>query len=426
MRPQHQRQQPASFYRQGPSVIKPKVTSSVGYRLWDFIKQYSLSYYANRQEDKQLIAKAVEKEVIRLNGLANNPSISVHPFGSAMHMLGLPTAGVDVLARNGPHSVGGVRNLIENLCRSLRERKVAVKPGSSFDNVRGWTDTNRLTARWNAPTRKTADDIELSVCFLNDRRYLWNAWWLKELGCTYLWLGPVIRIITLWAEARGLVGDGRRGVLSGPVIQLMVIHVAMEAKLLCPMDERTVSGVRSRQEKGDKERMESPRAPVAVQAQIVNRLVRRFFRYFREFEFEFNCVQMEAPIVRRDNPPDHERPRGKGVDRRHMDPVRIYDAWGVKKEVNPAPIATVGEETGRNVAAGIKTRTVIQYFTACCEDTNEKLDTISDQDDREVQPSQLGLSDTGSPLEPIPELEKILKKGSALLYTPQYPGERRQ
>jgi hypothetical protein len=109
-----------------------------------------------------------------------------------------------------------------------------------------------------------------------------------------------------------------------------------------------------------------------------------------------------------------------------MAPVRIYDAWGVKKEVNPPFKATVGEETGRNVAVGIKTKTVIQYFTACCEDTNEKLDTISDQDDREVQPSQLGLSDTGSPLEPIPELEKILKKGSALLYTPQYPGEHRQ
>jgi hypothetical protein len=206
----------------------------------------------------------------------------------------------------------------------------------------------------------------------------------------------------------------------------MVIHVAMEAKLLCPMDERAVSGVRSRQEKGDKERMESPRAPAAAQAQIVNRLVRRFFRYFREFEFEFNCIQMEAPTVRRDNPPDYERPRGKGVDRRHMDPVRVYDAWGAKKEANPRPKATVGDETGKNMAVGIKTRTVIQYFTACCEDTNEKLDTISDQDDREVQPSQLGLSETGSSLEPIPELEKILKKGSALLYTPQYPGERRQ
>jgi hypothetical protein len=36
------------------------------------------------------------------------------------------------------------------------------------------------------------------------------------------------------------------------------------------------------------------------------------------------------------------------------------------------------------------------------------------------------LSDTGSPLEAIPELEKILKKGSSLLYTPQYPGEHRQ
>jgi hypothetical protein len=132
MRPQHQRQQPAPFYRQNPAITKPKVTSSVGYRLWDFVKQYSLSCYANRQEDKQLIAEAVEKEIIRLNGLANNSSISIHPIGSAMHMLGLPTAGVDMLARNGPHSIGGIRNLIENLCRSLREGRVAIKPGSSF------------------------------------------------------------------------------------------------------------------------------------------------------------------------------------------------------------------------------------------------------------------------------------------------------
>jgi hypothetical protein len=106
--------------------------------------------------------------------------------------------------------------------------------------------------------------------------------------------------------------------------------------------------------------------------------------------------------------------------------MRIYDAWGAKKVTNPLPKATVGQETGKNTASGIKARNVIYYFTACCEDTNETLGTVDDKDDREVEPAQLGLSERGSPLESIPTLEKILQKGSSLLYTPQYPGGKRQ
>jgi hypothetical protein len=264
----------------------------------------------------------------------------------------------------------------------LSTNKLDLPEGSSFSNVIVRKQSGLVAAFWNAPSQRKEDGIEVLLNFRNDLRHLWTLWWLRELNDTYPFLQLFVRSIRLWAEGEGLMGEsGRNRLFSGPMLQYMAIHVAMQEGLIPVMDWRLIRELKKRSDQSitgwtgaGVGLSNQPPPSTEKTAETVCRLIRSFFQEFKDFDFDTCAVQLIDPLILCDqgseHPPTTDQPAV----------MRIHDPWGHRKE--GAEVA----EPGKNVAAHVRTTNERRYFQSCCRFASHLLFGSDD-----VDPSALGL-----------------------------------
>jgi hypothetical protein len=281
----------------------------------------------------------------------------------------------------------------------MREQCFAVEPMSSFSNVDvRLAAGQRITAKYIAPSKLAQDNVKMFIAFRNDKRYIWTNWWLRELYHTYPVLAPAIKVIRLWFEARGLVGNG---LFDGPTIQIMVLHILMMEKVIPALDAGSAFAFKGRCKNNKLMSIKrlgrnAPQLTEREEALLLNRTIRRFFLEFAGFDWELNCVQVTSPLVLQDHDPTQPK-ADRGV-------INIKDPWDTLNHYYTG--------TGRNFAAQIKSIQVRRYFSRCCDDTRIDLHAKQGHEvsDGDIDPLQLGLSIHGLPLQPPPTPKEIPKK----------------
>jgi hypothetical protein len=280
---------------------------------------------------------------------------------------------------------------------------------STFSNVEvRLAAGQRITAKYNAPSKLAQDNVKVFIAFRNDKRYMWTNWWLRELYHTYPVLAPAIKAIRLWFEARGLVGDR---MFDGPTIQMMVIHILMMQGVIPPLEQGSAFALKSRCKNNKPLSLkrlarEVPPRTEREEALLLNKTIRRFFLEFAGFDWELNGVQVTRPLVLQDQ--DLSQYKGDGGK------ITVKDPWDT---LNPNYTGT-----GRNFAAQIKSIQVRRYFSRCCDEARKDLHAsgsdgnhFGDVSDEDIDQVQIGLSIHGLPLQPPPTPREIQEKGADAL-----------
>jgi hypothetical protein len=256
---------------------------------------------------------------------------------------------------------------------------------------------------------KEKDAFEVLINLRNDKRHLWTCWWLREINATNSFMQPFIQSLRLWCEGKGLMGENRRDrVFSGPMLQFMAIHVAMQEELIPAMDQRQIRALKERCDRDDfswmgKYSHQKPPTP-EEKARIVCRLLRSFFDEFKDLDFRQNAVQVIDPLILCDQGP------GFSPAIPTLNTMRIRDPWGTRKE------GSAEMEPGKNVAAHVRTHAEREYFQKCCREAYEL--TKNEDQYADILPCQLGLTDSGKPFRRPPPAKEIRMHGEGAVYRP--------
>jgi hypothetical protein len=120
-------------------------------------------------------------------------------------------------------------------------------------------------------------------------------------------------------------------------------------------------------------------------ALLLNKLVRKFFQYFVQFNFKLNAIRVRLPLVQQD----------------HFDTkpasslIRVLEPWSDQASL----------QGGRNFAYSIKQETVRSYLQRSLDVTDSELSCDDVRGDEDVTPKMLDLDEYGKPIRRPPTSE---------------------